>query len=191
MRTRPCRSPWSADGKRIPCTMILLSERKRKQLRHRTDRALPPDSAMPDQGRSSSPGTPAAQAGLHVEMTLSPWTARVHTVDTMLAHMQAGKGKPITLSVCATASCFHRLWLPGETGYGLALGFAAVPPTNFPVHDEPFSLLEASGRVAELLRGQIAPDLRGPAEASSRIRFPSRSSPVPWASRAWPVTRPR
>ena len=92
------------------------------------------------------PGDPAAQAGLRAgDAILSVDGHAFHTVSTLLAYMQAGQGKPLTLVVLRNG-----VTLPPMVAHpakldssGWKLGFATVP---IPFRHEPMSLGGAAGK---------------------------------------------
>jgi regulator of sigma E protease len=92
------------------------------------------------------PGDPAAQAGLRPgDAILSVDGHAFHTVSTLLAYMQAGQGKPLTLVVLRNG-----VTLPPMVAHpakldssGWKLGFATVP---IPFRHEPMSLGNAAGK---------------------------------------------
>jgi regulator of sigma E protease len=77
-------------------------------------------------------GTPADQAGLRVgDGILSVDGLPFHTVTSLLAYMQAGQGKPISLQVLRNGAVLSMVAHPAKLDTGWKLGFVIVPsPTR-------------------------------------------------------------
>lgn len=90
------------------------------------------------------PGTPAAKAGLRAgDAVVAVDGHPFHTVGTLLAYMQAGQGKPLTLDVLRNGSKVQIVATPatkidGSSSY--KLGFASVP---IPYRSSPLSPRQA------------------------------------------------
>ena len=84
------------------------------------------------------PGTPADKAGLRAgDQIESVDGHRFHTVSTLLAYMQAGEGKPISLGVLRNGARITLQAVPAKLDASWKLGFAAVSP---PLRDDPLPL---------------------------------------------------
>ncbi len=85
------------------------------------------------------PGTPAAQAGLRSgDAIVSVDGHPFHSVTSLLAYMQAGKGKPISLMIRRNGATIGPIIArPAKLDTGWKLGFMAVPipirPSPLPV----------------------------------------------------------
>jgi regulator of sigma E protease len=88
-----------------------------------------------------SPGTPADKAGLLAGDAIEAVDGHAfHTVQTLLAYMQAGKGTPITLTVLRKGATMNLVATPAKLDTGYKLGFMNQPP---PYRNEPLSLDKA------------------------------------------------
>jgi regulator of sigma E protease len=87
-----------------------------------------------------SPGTPAAQAGLRAGDAIQSVDGHpFHTVTSLLAYMQAGQGKPLSLGVVRNGvSLPPMVARPAKLDTGWKLGFVVVPipirPSPLPVN---------------------------------------------------------
>ena len=89
-------------------------------------------------------GLPAAQAGLHDGDEIEAVDGHAfHSVGTLLAYMQAGKGKPMTLTVLRNGATIQIVATPEKLDTRYMLGFATKPT---PMRDEPLSLVSATGK---------------------------------------------
>ena len=87
------------------------------------------------------PGMPAAQAGLQAGDQIESVDGHAfHTVNTLLAYMQTGQGKPMTLVVLRQGGTVTITAAPTKLDTAWKLGFVAVP---IPFRDEPLSLPSA------------------------------------------------
>ena len=90
------------------------------------------------------PGLPAEQAGLHGGDAIEAVDGQAfHSVNTLLAYMQAGKGKPITLTVLRNGANLQITATPTKLDTRWMLGFST---TQIPIRDEPLSLVSAAGK---------------------------------------------
>lgn len=90
------------------------------------------------------PGMPAAQAGLHSGDAIEAVDGYAfHSVSTLLAYMQAGKGKPMTLTVLRGGATVQLVATPEKLDTRYMLGFSTTPT---PIRDEPLSLVSAAGK---------------------------------------------
>ena len=89
-----------------------------------------------------SPGTPAEQAGLRAgDLIQSVDGHPFHTVESLLAYMQAGEGKAITLVVLRKGATVQMVAHPAKLDpSGYKLGFVRVPPA---IHDSPLTMGQA------------------------------------------------
>ena len=133
------------DGKRIPLTMNLNSEGKGKRMDPNKIGLFLQLVQSPIKVDSVISGTPAAQAGLHDgDLILSVDGHVFHTLDPMVAYLRAGHGKAVTLSISRDGKMLPPIEIhPEKQDSDWRLGFAYVPPTNIPVHDEPMSFSNA------------------------------------------------
>ncbi len=88
------------------------------------------------------PGTPAAQAGLRPgDSILAVDGQPFHSVTSLLAYMQAGKGKPISLLIRRNGATIGPIIArPAKLDTGWKLGFMAVP---VPIRPSPLPLKTA------------------------------------------------
>jgi regulator of sigma E protease len=87
------------------------------------------------------PGLPAAQAGLHDGDAIEDVDGHAfHSVNTLLAYMQAGKGKPLTMTVLRNGVTLQLTATPAKLDTLWKLGFATKP---IPIRAEPLSLPSA------------------------------------------------
>ncbi len=96
------------------------------------------------------PGMPAAQAGLQNGDAIEAVDRNAfHSVNTLLAYMQAGKGKPITLTVLRNGATLQIVATPEKLDTRYMLGFSTTPT---PIRDEPLSLVSAAGKSVGFFR---------------------------------------
>jgi len=90
------------------------------------------------------PGTPAEAAGLKSgDQILAVDGQRFHTVEPLLAYLQAGKGRPVTLTVRRGSSTLPIVVQPTVQASEWRLGFAPARPNDIPMHHEPLPFLTA------------------------------------------------
>jgi regulator of sigma E protease len=90
---------------------------------------LPQFLAGPIRVQEVEPGTPAEQAGLRAGDAIASVDGHAfHTVSTLLAYMQTGQGKPLTLTVLRQGETLHLTARPAKLDASWKLGFAVVPP---------------------------------------------------------------
>jgi regulator of sigma E protease len=96
----------------------------------------PQQVSGPIEVRQVVPGAPADQAGLRAGDDIQTIDGHAfHTIPTLLAYLQAGKGSPISLGVTRNGVLQPPMVVhPTELGGGWKLGFEAVPP---PMRDNP------------------------------------------------------
>jgi regulator of sigma E protease len=74
------------------------------------------------------PGTPAEQAGLRAGDAIQSVDGHpFHTVSSLLAYMQAGKGQPLSLVVLRNGAALNLVAHPAKLDTGWKLGFAPAP----------------------------------------------------------------
>jgi regulator of sigma E protease len=97
---------------------------------------LPQMLAGPIGVKEVQPGTPAEQAGLRAGDAIQSVDGYpFHTVTTLLAYMQAGQGKPITLVLLRNGAALPPVVAhPAKLEGGWKLGFMTVP---FPTRNDP------------------------------------------------------
>ncbi|MGD0729930.1 MAG: RIP metalloprotease RseP [Terracidiphilus sp.] len=90
-------------------------------------------------------GTPADQAGLRAGDAIQSVDGHAfHTVTTLLAYMQSGEGKPVSLQVLRNGSTLSMTAQPAKLdGAGYKLGFINRPP---PYRDDPLPLNKAAAK---------------------------------------------
>jgi len=106
---------------------------------------LPLDLPGPIVVKEAAPGTPAAHAGLLPgDIIQSVDGHPFHAESTLLAYMQAGQGKPLSLLVVRNGVMLGPVVaFPGKLSYGWSLGFTAVP---IPIRSSPLPLAESLAR---------------------------------------------
>jgi regulator of sigma E protease len=87
-------------------------------------------------------GTPADQAGLRAGDAIQSVDGHpFHTVTSLLAYLQTGKGKPVTLVVVRNGAALSPVVVhPAKLDSGWKLGFA---PVQIPVRNDPLSFTKA------------------------------------------------
>ena len=87
------------------------------------------------------PDTPAARAGLRNGDKIEAVDGHnFHSVNTLLAYMQAGAGKPLVLTILRNGATLQLKATPAKLDTLWKLGFAPVPT---PIRDEPLPFLAA------------------------------------------------
>jgi regulator of sigma E protease len=96
-------------------------------------------------------GTPAAKSGLRGgDQIVAVDGHAFHTVESLLAYLQAGKGAPITLTVVRNGATVSPMMVnPAKLDTGWKLGFEAVPP---PMRNDPQPTGKAIDKAAEFCR---------------------------------------
>jgi regulator of sigma E protease len=94
------------------------------------------------------PGTPAEQAGLHAGDQIESVDGHAfHTVETLVAYMQVGQGKPVTLGVLRNGATVTMVAHPAKLdASGWKLGFARVPT---PIRDNPLPMTAAISKATD------------------------------------------
>ena len=125
-------------GKTVQLSMLVPGELNDQDLAG----ILPQYMSGPIGIQTISPGTPADQAGLKGgDSIVSVDGHPFHTVSSLLAYMQAGQGKPLSLMVLRNGAMVGPLTArPAKLDTGWKLGFMAVPP---PIRHAPLPLSKA------------------------------------------------
>jgi regulator of sigma E protease len=97
------------------------------------------------------PGTPAAKAGLQGGDSIVAVDGHAfHTVESLLAYLQAGKGARITLTVTRNGATLPPMAVdPTKLENGWKLGFEAVPP---PMRNDPLPAGKAIDKANDFCR---------------------------------------
>ena len=112
-----------------------------------SSRPVAPVLAGPIGVQEVAPGTPAEQAGLRAGDAIQSVDGHpFHTVSTLLAYMQAGQGKPLSLVVLRNGAPVHMVAHPAKLDTGWKLGFATVP---VPFRNDPLPLTKAFSKSTE------------------------------------------
>ena len=103
--------------------------------------------------QSVMPGTPAAEAGLRGGDAIKSVDGHpFHSVSSLLAFMQAGQGKPLSLMVLRNGATVGPIVArPAKLDTGWKLGFMAVP---VPIRPSPLPLKIGADQVGPVLRGR-------------------------------------
>ncbi|MGO9796498.1 MAG: RIP metalloprotease RseP [Terracidiphilus sp.] len=90
------------------------------------------------------PGLPAEQAGLRGGDAIEAVDGHAfHSVNTLLAYMQAGMGKPLTLTVLRNGASLQITVTPTKLDTRWMLGFSTA---QIPIRDEPLSFASAASK---------------------------------------------
>jgi regulator of sigma E protease len=94
---------------------------------------------------SITAGSPAEKAGLKGgDQIVAVDGHAFHTLEPLIDYLQAGKGKPVTLSVRRGGGApFTLLIQPNQDGSQWRLGFGYAPPEDIPVRREPMQFGES------------------------------------------------
>ncbi|MDE3188484.1 MAG: RIP metalloprotease RseP [Acidobacteriota bacterium] len=125
-------------GKTVQLSMLVPGELNDDDLAG----ILPQYMSGPIGIQAISPGTPADQAGLKGgDSIVSVDGHPFHTVSSLLAYMQAGQGKPLSIMVLRNGAMVGPITArPAKLDTGWKLGFMAVPP---PIRHAPLPLNKA------------------------------------------------
>jgi regulator of sigma E protease len=138
--------PMAVDrsGKTIPMSLFVPSSAKSDSF-DLSDMGISPQFLPgPIAVAEVQPGMPAAQAGLQNGDAIEAVDGQAfHSVNTLLAYMQAGKGKPMTLTVLRSGATLQIVATPEKLDTRYMLGFSTTPT---PIRDEPLSLVSAAGK---------------------------------------------
>ena len=129
------------DGKKLQLAVAVPAELKGDDL----DGMLPQYMPGPIGVQEVMPDNPAAKAGLRAgDAIVSVDGHPFHTVSTLLAYMQAGQGKPLSMVVLRNGvTLAPMVATPAKLDTGYKLGFAAVP---IPFRHDPMPLAKAAGK---------------------------------------------
>ncbi|HEY2858931.1 MAG TPA: RIP metalloprotease RseP [Terracidiphilus sp.] len=117
------------NGAAVNLSITLPAAQKGQDLDPSTLGLLPQYVRTPINIKEVEPNTPAAAAGLRAGDAIQAVDGHeFHTVESLLAYMQAGKGTPITLTVLRNGAPFTVVAHPARLDNGWKLGFAWVPP---------------------------------------------------------------
>jgi regulator of sigma E protease len=132
-------------GVRIPLALRLTSEDKGKRLDLSKTGLFLQLVQSPIKVDSVVPNLPAAQAGLRAgDLILAVDGHAFHTLDPMVAYLQTGHGKPITLSISRNGQTIAPIVAtPLMQDSTWRLGFSYELPKNIPTHQEPMLLTQA------------------------------------------------
>ena len=132
-------------GKRIPLALRLTSERNGKRLDLSKTGLFLELVQTPIKVISVVPNAPAALAGLRGnDIILAVDGHAFHTLDPLVAYLQTGHGKPVTLSISREGQAIAPMVVhPSMQDSAWRLGFNYELPTNIPTHQEPMLLSHA------------------------------------------------
>ena len=139
------------DGKLVPLTLALPPDIKGHDF-DISDVGIIPQYVRGPIGVYDVPaGTPAAKAGLQGGDSIVAVDGHAfHTVESLLAYMQAGKGTPISLTVVRNGTTLPPMVVnPTRLDTGWKLGFEAVPP---PMRNDPLSPHRAVDKAGQFCR---------------------------------------
>jgi len=132
-------------GKTLPLILQLTGSSKSKRFNLNDAGLFLQYVQSPIEVETVTPDGPAAAAGLQAgDLITSVDGHAFHTVDPMIAYLQAGRGKPITLSVSRKGQSLAPMVVhPNQLGSTWRIGYSYVFPANIPTHDEPMGALES------------------------------------------------
>jgi regulator of sigma E protease len=132
-------------GKRIPLALRLTSERNGKRLDLSKTGLFLELVQTPIKVVSVAPNAPAALAGLRGgDLILAVDGHAFHTLDPLVAYLQTGHGKPVTLSISREGQAIAPMVVhPSMQDSAWRLGFNYELPMNIPTHQEPMLLSQA------------------------------------------------
>jgi regulator of sigma E protease len=113
-----------ADGRMVDLAMHVPGDSKEDDLAGMLPQFMPGPIGV----QEVQPGTPAAQAGLQGGDAIQSVDGHAfHTVPSLLAYLQAGQGKEVTLVVLRNGATVTMQVHPAKLDTGWKLGFATVP----------------------------------------------------------------
>jgi regulator of sigma E protease len=132
-------------GKALNLSMRVPSDAKSDDFDWSDAGILPQFASAPIGVKEVQPGTPAEQAGLRAGDSIQSVDGfAFHSVQTLLAYMQAGKGKAMSLVVLRNGASLPPLVAhPDKRDGGWKLGFV---PVQIAYHSEPLSIGKAVGK---------------------------------------------
>ncbi|HEX4029607.1 MAG TPA: RIP metalloprotease RseP [Terracidiphilus sp.] len=127
------------DGKLLPLTIHIPASAKNDDFDLSDAGILPLLLSGPIPVQQVEPDTPAQRAGLHAGDAIQAADGHpFHNVGTLLAYMQMGQGKPLTLTVLRNGATLSLAATPAKLDdTGWKLGFAVALP---PFRDQPLPL---------------------------------------------------
>ncbi len=126
-----------ADGKTMQLALHIPADLKGDDLAG----MLPQYLAGPIGVQEVAPGTPAEKAGLRAGDAIQSVDGHAfHTVSTLLAYMQAGQGKQLSLVVQRNGSPVQMTAHPAKLDTAFKLGFSTVP---VPFRNDPLPVTKA------------------------------------------------
>jgi regulator of sigma E protease len=133
------------DGKSISLSMKLTGDGQRKKFDLSQAGLFLQLVTNPIKIEAVTENSPAAQAGLRGDDLILAADGHVfHTLEPMIAYLQTGKGKPVTLSVSRNGQLLPPVVVhPSIQDSSWRMGFSYIPPTDIPTHPEPMSLSQA------------------------------------------------
>jgi regulator of sigma E protease len=132
-------------GKTFSLALRLSNERKGKKLDIDQAGLFLKLVQSPIQVASVVPNAPAAQAGLRGDdLILAVDGHAFHTLEPLVAYLQAGHGNPVTLSVLRNGQTIAPIVVhPWVQDSAWRLGFTYRPPSDVPTQDEPLPFRES------------------------------------------------
>lgn len=138
---QPVAMTVERDGKTIPLTIHIPASAKNDDFDLSDAGILPELLSGPIPVQEVEPDTPAERAGLRAGDAIQAVDGHpFHNVTTLLAYMQTGQGKPLTLSVLRNGATITLNASPAKLDSGWKLGFAVAMP---PYRDQPLPLGQA------------------------------------------------
>jgi regulator of sigma E protease len=135
---QPVAMTVDRDGKLLPLTIHIPASAKNDDF-DLSDAGILPEllsGSIPVQ--EVEPDTPAQRAGLHAGDAIQAVDGHpFHNVTTLLAYMQMGQGKPLTLTVLRNGTTLSLAATPAKLDSGWKLGFAVAMP---PFRNQPLPL---------------------------------------------------
>ncbi|MGP8175073.1 MAG: RIP metalloprotease RseP [Terracidiphilus sp.] len=135
------------EGKDLPLTFRLSADSKDKRRIFDLSQAglFLQFVKSPIKVESVIPNSPAQNAGmLGGDMVLAADGHAFHTLEPMIAYLQSGHGKPVTLSVSRNGQMIAPMLVhPSMQDGTWRIGFNYFPPTDIPTHDEPMLISPA------------------------------------------------
>lgn len=129
------------DGKPLQLSMHIPPEPRGQEFDFSDAGILPQFMPGPIGVDEVQPGMPAAKAGLRAGDQIEAVDGHAfHTVSTLLAYMQAGQGKPLTLSILRNGQHITLHATPEKLDSNWKLGFAAVAT---PLRNDPLPVAKA------------------------------------------------
>jgi regulator of sigma E protease len=129
-------------GKVVPLSLRVPSSAKGQDFDLTDLGILPQFLPGPIGVQEVQPGTPADQAGLRPGDAIQSVDGHpFHTVSSLLAYMQGGKGQPLALVVLRNGATLNMVAHPAKLDTSYKLGFATTP---IPLRNDPLPLAAAA-----------------------------------------------